>query len=151
MRKKWIFCLLLLPAVLHAQTMIRKAIMPPAKSSPAATGTPLQQSLARGKDLYKLACLTCHQPDGGGVGTLNPPFVQEWAGGEKSRIIRMILKGSKGKVSIDGDTFSNTMAAQAGLTDQQIADALTFVRNNFGIKASAVTAAEVKAVRSKAK
>jgi mono/diheme cytochrome c family protein len=37
------------------------------------------------------------------------------------------------------------------LTDQQVADVLTYVRNSFGNKASAVTPAEVKAVRAKAK
>jgi mono/diheme cytochrome c family protein len=35
------------------------------------------------------------------------------------------------------------------LKDQEIADVLTYVRSNFGNKASAVTAAEVKAERAK--
>jgi mono/diheme cytochrome c family protein len=43
------------------------------------------------------------------------------------------------------------MPAQAHLSDQQVADVLTFVRNSFGNKASAVNAAEVKAVRAGAK
>jgi mono/diheme cytochrome c family protein len=138
---------LLLPLALMAQT---KKIV---KSAPAkaTTSSNSQTSIQRGQVIYKTHCLTCHQANGGGVGTLNPPFVQPWAGGEKSRIIRMILKGSVGKVEIDGDNFSNTMPAQPALTDQQIADVLTYVRNNFGIKASAVTAAEVKAVRAKTK
>jgi mono/diheme cytochrome c family protein len=37
------------------------------------------------------------------------------------------------------------------MTDQQIADVLTYVRNSFGNKAKAVTVAEVKAVRAKTK
>jgi mono/diheme cytochrome c family protein len=40
------------------------------------------------------------------------------------------------------------MPAQAHLTDQQVADVLTYVRNSFGNKASAVQVAEVKAVRA---
>lgn len=148
----FVFCLLILPSVVMAQTKFKtEPITPAAKTKTVATGTPLQQSIIRGKEVYRISCLTCHQPDGGGVGTLNPPFVKEWAGGDKSRLIRMILKGSIGKVKIDGDTFSNTMAAQPGLSDQQIADALTYVRNNFGIKASQVTQAEVKALRAKTK
>ena len=43
------------------------------------------------------------------------------------------------------------MPAQTQLTDEQIADVLTFVRNSFGNKASIVTSAEVKAVRAKTK
>ena len=138
---------LLLPLALMAQA--KKATK--SASAKTTTSSIAQTSIQRGQVIYKTHCLTCHQADGGGVGTLNPPFVQQWAGGEKSRIIRMILKGSVGKVEIDGDNFSNTMPAQPTFTDQQIADVLTYVRNNFGIKASAVTAAEVKAVRAKTK
>lgn len=147
-----LICLLILPSFLNAQTknkIITKA--PAVKIKSVTAGTPVQQSIARGKDVYHTYCLACHQADGGGVGTLNPPFVQEWAGGDKTRIIRMILKSSIGKVNVDGDTFSNTMPAQPFLSDQQLADVLTYVRNNFGIKASAVTPSEVKAVRAKTK
>ena len=48
-------------------------------------------------------------------------------------------------------TFSNTMPPLKTLTDQQIADVLTYVRNSFGNKASAVGIAEVKALRAKTK
>jgi mono/diheme cytochrome c family protein len=37
------------------------------------------------------------------------------------------------------------------LNDQEIADVLTYVRNSFGNKASLVTVAEVKALRTKLK
>ena len=43
------------------------------------------------------------------------------------------------------------MASHKDLTDLQIADVLTYVRNSFGNKAKAVTEAEVKAVRAKLK
>ena len=41
------------------------------------------------------------------------------------------------------------MAPHNDLTDQQIADVLTYVRNSFGNKASAVTPTEVKQARLK--
>lgn len=37
------------------------------------------------------------------------------------------------------------------LTDQQLSEVLTYIRSSFGNKADAVTAAEVKAVRSAGK
>jgi mono/diheme cytochrome c family protein len=43
------------------------------------------------------------------------------------------------------------MPPQPAFSDQQIADVLTYVRRNFGIKASTVTAQEVKAIRAKTK
>ena len=65
-------------------------------------------------------------------------------------MITIVLKGMKG-VDIEDEPYNNTMAAHPELTDQQISDVLTFVRNNWNNKASAVTVAEVKAVRAKTK
>ena len=121
-------------------------------SVPAGKGTPVQQAINRGKLVYGVNCLSCHQADGYGVGNLNPPLAgTSWVLGNKNPLIQMVLKGSQGQVEIDGETFANAMPAQAHLTDQQIADVLTYVRNAFGNKASVVTPAEVKAVRAKTK
>jgi len=54
-------------------------------------------------------------------------------------------------VPIEDEYYSNNMAPHADLTDLQIADVLTYIRNSFGNTGSAVTPAEVKAVRAKAK
>lgn len=68
--------------------------------------------------------------------------------GAKAPLINIILKGMQ-DVEINGETYSNVMPSHSFLTDQQIADVLTYVRNNFGNKASGITPAEVKAVRAK--
>ena len=118
-----------------------------AKSKPAASAVPAA-ALAAGKSLYVQNCLSCHQADGGGVDGMNPPLGKtSYVLGEKPRLIKVLLNGLKGQ-DIDGEAYHNVMPAQATLTDQQIADILTYVRNSFGNKASAVTAAEVKAVRA---
>jgi mono/diheme cytochrome c family protein len=121
-------------------------------SVPAGKGSPLQQAINRGKLVYGVNCLACHQADGYGVGNLNPPLAGiSWVTGNKSTLIQMVLKGSQGQVEIDGEKFHNAMPAQAHLTDQQIADVLTYIRNSFGNKASVVTTGEVKAIRAKTK
>lgn len=110
-------------------------------------------SLERGKTVYLQRCLACHQPDGGGVPHLNAPLdgASAVVGKDKAKIIRIILKGMNERVELDGEYYSNAMAPHNDLTDQQIADVLTYIRNNWSNKASAVTAAEVKAVRAKIK
>jgi len=150
MMRMLMLCALLIPSVLMAQTKTKVVTKVNGTKTKTTTSTP-QQSVERGKSIYQLYCLACHQADGGGVGTLNPPLVKEWVTGDKSRLVRLLLKGSVGKVTVDGDTFSNTMPAQLSFTDQQIADVLSYIRNNFGFKASPITAAEVKAVRAKTK
>lgn len=132
--------LLLLGA--HAQGQTKKV--------PAKTVVPAAAVMERGKTVYTAICLACHQVDGSGVPHLNPPLTpNEWVAGPKPRLIQLVLNGSQGKVEIDGDTWSNAMPAMGHLTDQQIADVLTYVRNSFGNKAAAVTPAEVKAQRGK--
>ncbi len=107
-------------------------------------------AIERGKLVYKTYCLSCHQPDGGGVPHLNPPLIKtKWVLGDKKKLVTLILKGMDEPIEIEDEEYHNPMPPQAYLTDLQIADVLTFVRNSFGNKASAVTATEVKALRGK--
>ena len=112
----------------------------------------LQASMQRGKKVYDTYCLTCHQADGAGVPRMNPPLIKTtYVLGDKKRLINIILKGFNESVEINGDYYDNPMPAQPQLTDQQVADVLTYVRNSFGNKGTAITLAEVKAERAKLK
>ena len=119
----------------------------------AQTKKPTGQTVAkRGKQVYETTCIACHQKDGGGVPHLNPPLIKtEYVLGDKSRLIQIVLKGLNKPIEIEDETYTNVMPAQTQLNDQQIADVLTYVRSNFGNKASAITVAEVKAERAKNK
>jgi mono/diheme cytochrome c family protein len=117
-----------------------------------ATG--LKAAIARGKTVYENTCLACHQPDGSGVPNMNPPLVKtKWVLGDKKALGKIVLKGLQGgEIDIDGDKFHNPMPPlESVLSDQEIADVLTYVRNSFGNKASLVTVAEIKALRAKLK
>ena len=116
--------------------------------------SPISKSVMdNGKTIYLSRCLACHQVDGGGVPRLNAPLDGASAviAADKAKLIRIVLKGYSDRVEIDGEYYSNNMAGHADLKDQQIADVLTYIRNSWSNKASAVTAAEVKAVRAKLK
>lgn len=151
MKKK----ILILPAFLFAlmafQTVPKKQL--PAKKPAAVTSAGLAASVNRGKTIYLERCLACHQVDGGGVPHLNPPLdgASGVLGKDKARLIRIVLKGLDERVELDGEYYSNNMAAHADLSNQQIADVLTYVRNSWSNKAGAVIAAEVKMVRAKIK
>lgn len=110
---------------------------------------PPQVVMERGRTVYEKECLSCHLQDGLGVQGLNPPLVKtEWVLGPKQQLIKIVLNGLTEPVTIDGDVFHNPMPPHTHLTDQEIADVLSYVRNTFGNKASAVTAREVKKVRA---
>jgi mono/diheme cytochrome c family protein len=108
-----------------------------------------KDSMERGKKVYDQYCMPCHMPDGSGVPRLNPPLIKtSYVLGDKKVIIQIVLKGFDEQVEIDGEYYQNVMAPHDFLTDEQIADVVTYVRNSFGNKASIATPAEVKALRS---
>ncbi len=140
MKTGMIICSLLLVAVyLIAQT----------KPKAANQGGADKASIERGKKVYETYCLACHQADGSGVPGLNPPLTKtKWVLGDKKQLITIILKGMDEPIEVDGEEYNNVMASHAFLKDEDVADVLNYVRNNFGNKASGVTPAEVKAVRA---
>ncbi len=114
----------------------------PQQPSPAA-------SIARGKKVYETYCLACHQADGSGVQRLNPPLIKtSFVLGDKKTLIGIVLNGLDQEIEIDGEVYNNVMASHDFLKDQEIADVLTYVRNSFGNKASAVLPEEVTKQRA---
>ncbi len=112
-------------------------------------GAGLTASIARGKTLYEQQCLSCHMVDGTGVPSMNPPLIKtSFVLGPKPALIKVVIAGMTG-VEVDGDDFHNNMPPHPELTDQQVADVLTYIRHNFGNKATQVTVADVKAARAK--
>ncbi|GAB2520105.1 c-type cytochrome [Spirosoma aerophilum] len=131
-------CLSLSVAIAQTKKPAAKAT---AKPGAAATK-------AAGQLIYEQNCLTCHQANGSGVPNLNPPLRgTDWVLGDKTRLINVLLKGLQGQ-EIEGDMYDNAMPAHDFLNDTQIADVLTYIRSNFGNKADAITADEVKVVRA---
>ena len=101
----------------------------------------------RGKAVYEQSCLACHQADGSGVPFLAPPLIEGiFVGGEKKKLIQIMLKGLEG-VEIKGEHYANPMPAFDYLTDAEIADVLTYVRSNFKNAAGPVTEDDVRSVR----
>jgi mono/diheme cytochrome c family protein len=116
-------------------------------------GTP-PQAPSRGQQIYEMACLPCHQPEGKGLPGVYPPLAgSDWVRGDTSRLIKILLHGLSGPIAVAGQSFgvrpdAIAMPSLGGLTDDQIADVLTYVRNDYGEKAGDVTADEVKKVRA---
>ncbi len=121
------------------------------------TGTALDLYL-KGQEIYKREgfCITCHQPDGKGLSASQfPPLAgSQWVTGNEERLIRLTLNGIMGPIEVNGKTYPGQvpMTPFGGmLNDEEMAAVLTFVRNAFGNKASAIFPEKVKAERAKTK
>ncbi|WP_245764104.1 c-type cytochrome [Thermoflexibacter ruber] len=101
-----------------------------------------------GKGIYTTYCSVCHQADGKGVPNMNPPLVnKEWVGGDKTRLIKVVLNGLNEPITVNGEKYQGVMASHDFLTDKQIANVLTFIRKSFGNDYEAITEEEVAEVR----
>lgn len=100
-----------------------------------------------GKTVYQKYCLTCHQADGSGVPGMFPPLSpNEWIA-DKDKIIELLLNGQSGEITVNGEVYNNLMPAHDFLSDQQIADVISYVRMSFGNDLEPVTQDEVAAAR----
>jgi mono/diheme cytochrome c family protein len=105
-----------------------------------------------GEKTYEGYCQTCHMNDGKGVPDLNAPLAgSSFVNGDKEKLITIVLKGSAAFEGGPERSYRNVMASMAQLTDEQIADVLTYVRNSFTNKADAISPEEVGLVRAKTK
>jgi mono/diheme cytochrome c family protein len=102
-----------------------------------------------GKEVYTKYCLTCHQADGSGVPNMHPPLTPgSWVDKEPAELIAIMMKGLTGKIEVNGEVYKNFMPSHAQLTDEEIANVLSFVRSSFGNNSTPVTPEMVKKIRS---
>lgn len=117
---------------------------------PGAVVAPTVTPAMLGKKVYTTVCAACHQVNGQGVPGAFPPLAgSEWAQGDEERIIRIVLHGLNGPITVEGKEFNSAMASLgAVLKDDQIANVLTYVRQEWGNKAPDVKAETVARVRA---
>ncbi len=102
-----------------------------------------------GEKIYRTYCGACHQKNGLGASGRFPPLANTtWVTGDKKKLINIVLSGLEGPIEVNGTAFNSLMPQHSFLADEELANVLTFVRQNFGNKASGVSANEVKKVRS---
>ena len=103
-----------------------------------------------GAKLFQLQCAACHNAAGEGIPNLFPPLAgSDFLLADKVRSIRIVLQGLSGPITVNGSAYNNVMpAAGETLDDEQVAAVLTHVRNSWGNRGDAVTAAEVARVRA---
>ena len=103
-----------------------------------------------GKPVFMANCATCHQATGMGVPGAFPPLVgSEWVAGTEERMIRIVLHGLRGPVTVAGNHYDNVMAPLgAVLKDEQIANVLSYIRAEWGNNYPELEAETVARIRA---
>jgi mono/diheme cytochrome c family protein/glucose/arabinose dehydrogenase len=112
-----------------------------------------QARFDRGKTLYSQTCAACHQPNGMGQEGLAPPLVDsQWVEGPDARIVRIVLSGLRGPISVNGSKYDLEMPAlEAAFDDEMIASILTYVRREWDHAADPVDPQRVREIRAQTK
>ncbi len=109
----------------------------------------------KGHEVYnrEAHCATCHQENGLGLpAAMFPPLAKtKWVQGSGERLVKLTLHGLHGPIEIKGKKYPGQvpMTSFKGLSDDEIAAVLTYVRNSFGNKSPAISPAFVKQIRKK--
>ena len=105
--------------------------------------------IERGKGVFMQTCFVCHQIEGQGIPGQIPPLAgSDYLMADKDRSIRAVLQGMTGEVVVNGKKYNGVMTPLNNLSDSEIANVLTYVRNNFGNSGDAVKAEDVRRLRS---
>ncbi len=105
--------------------------------------------LAKGKGEYATVCASCHQATGEGVPGQFPPLKNsEWVIGGEERVAALLLHGIVGPLQVNGKSYNGAMPAQGALKNNKaIAQLVSYIRNEWGNKASIVYDDQVAELR----
>jgi mono/diheme cytochrome c family protein len=134
-----------------ANDLLAAVVLSGDASSPAAAELTdaERQRVQAGAKVYARACAACHQLDGVGLPGLAPPLSEsDWVLGAPDRLMRIALHGVRGPIEVNGIGWNLDMPGQGHLSDEEIAQVLSYVRRSFGHRAGTVAPAEVGAIRA---
>ena len=135
------------------QVVLAGVLMTVAAAAAATTAAPLRAPdalrMRNGHGLFDDNCSACHQRDGAGLPGAFPNLAKsDFLQACPTCAIDFVVNGHTGRVIVNGKPYDGSMPPiGTGLTDQDIADIVTYVLNSWGNHGPTVTGAEVAGVR----
>jgi mono/diheme cytochrome c family protein len=125
--------------------------LPP--SQEASSPAPDEAAMRTGSAIFFDECTACHLVGGKAQPGMFPPLPGSAVAQQRdpTGLIHLILGGGRTAPTPSKPTFQSMPSFAWKLSDQQVADVATYVRNSWGNKAPPVTAHQVTSVRSKLK
>ncbi|HXI06768.1 MAG: cytochrome c [Bradyrhizobium sp.] len=121
----------------------------PAGAPEPVVAAPAPAQMSGGEKVYRSACIACHEADGSSAPRIYPPLPANanLQSADPLSTIRIILDGAENITTPRAPNKGAMPAYAAKLSDQEIADVATYIRNSWGNAAPAVTAEEVAKAR----
>ena len=116
----------------------------------AAAAPALAERVGAGQKVFTTACSACHQETGLGLAGAFPPLAKsDYLLKNPKRAVDVVLKGLQGEVTVNDVKYNSVMPAMPQLSDQEIADVLTYALNSWGNKGGSINPTEVAIARKK--
>ena len=117
-------------------------------ADPKIAGLSKEILMEKGKRVFTQTCFACHQMNGEGIPGVFPPLAKsDFHMADKNHAITTVIKGLSGPIKVNGKDFNGVMPPVA-INDEQVAQVLTYVRNEWGNTGDIVTVDEVRKVRA---
>lgn len=111
----------------------------PGEAPPTPKAASMTERIDLGKQIYAQTCLACHQAEGQGIANAFPPLANsDYLNADVNRAIDIVLRGKTGEITVNGEKYNSIMTAQT-LTDEEVANVLTYVYNSWGNNKTEVT------------
>lgn len=111
------------------------------------TAETIEQRMKMGRNVYVQSCAACHQQDGKGIPGAFPPLANsDWLNKDVKRAIGVVKNGLSGPITVNGSPYNSVMPA-LGLSDEDIANVLTFIYNSWGNSKKVVNKKDVSGVK----
>ncbi len=121
--------------------------MPEGVAAPEPKASSTAERIEFGRRQFEHTCIACHQADGRGLPHAFPPLAgSDFLNADRDRAIATVLRGRSGPITVNGEPFDAVMPA-LGLTDEQVANVLTYVYSQWGNNGTVVEPAQVAAIR----
>jgi nitrite reductase (NO-forming) len=121
----------------------------PGEAPEAAKASSVAERITLGKQIYSKTCFACHQAEGQGIPGAFPPLASsDYLNEDVERAIEIVLKGKSGEITVNGEVYNSVMTAQT-LTDEEVANVLTYVYSIWDNDDEVVTPEMVAKVKNK--
>ncbi|MBI2815194.1 MAG: cytochrome c [Opitutae bacterium] len=136
----------------------QKSLVPASPSGALPAKPPGAVAASPGLDLYLTggACAVCHGIGGAGLAGVYPPLAgSEWVNGSEERLIRIMLHGLQGPITVSGKDYNGAVMPGFGQLagspfnwdDGKIAQVLTYIRHEWGNTGGPIAAETVTRIR----
>lgn len=110
---------------------------------PEVTAQNTEERILFGQRIYEQNCGACHMNEGQGIANAFPPLAgSDYLLSQPERSIDILLNGLSGAITVGGNEYNGVMPA-VQLSDEQMANVLTYILNTWGNNGGEITPEQV--------